>query len=580
MKAIKRVEGWIVGKIDPVPYAQQFVVKAVDDKPLPGVSYMMSFLTSKGEEKNISGKTDADGKTAIAKSDTRTPVTLKLPRPDPGQSLKGTGVKAGNAATKHVTAAEVKAKPWYQSVYEWIHDSDDEHDQHAPAPPKPQAHPQPKPAADADGTAAAKAPIATVKQSGAVKASGTKEKSQNYVEGIVKDAGLYVTWQFDTRAGSGKVLNGLPYFIAEMDGATGKPLVEHQKVHLMRDNKIRQKVPFGKEVALYLGNDAKARYRTVPLFKVKAEDGLTDIVVKIAETRGQQYVTDRELPHDPVVEGTKKTFSAKLYGQTWMKFSHKFTAAEAGAEGTGEGAEIGAALQQIYAGDPTAGTSNITLSVTKPNKASMKIIWPKSAFGNCMENIADVGTLEDAKNEIIPRVHPQTYKAFLKAAFEMDAEELEINSGWRPMLGSVLHRIGVGLDVGRIKANGENSTFRRSSTAAENDYADLMTQKRALSAKKVLTEEQTQRLNEIKAVESAKSKAAISAIHDNESDTLRSFTNKLRTNGDVKQTFDPWEMDVNTGDTTPATPNRLVTGNEKLHKTHLHITVRDAELGH
>jgi hypothetical protein len=53
----------------------------------------------------------------------------------------------------------------------------------------------------------------------------------------------------------------------------------------------------------------------------------------------------------------------------------------------------------------------------------------------------------------------------LKAAFELDAEELEINSGWRPMLGLVLHRIGVGLDVGRVKTAGENNTFRRSATA-------------------------------------------------------------------------------------------------------------------
>lgn len=599
MEGIRRKEGNKPGRIDPVPHAQQFVVKGVDDRPLSGIAYVMSFFTSSGDEKKVSGTTDDQGKTAVAKSDTRTPVTLKLPRPDPGQSLKGTGAKASKETGKQVTAAEVKAKPWYEEVFEWIQDSDDERDTPDAAPAgegggkgdKPAgkdakaADKKDKPAAKS-GTAAAstastaKPPVATVKQAGAVKASGTKEKSQQYVEGVVTEPGVFVTWKIDTSSGSGKVLNGLPYFIAEMNGSTGKPLVEHQRVRLMRANKIRQKVPFGKEVALYLGNDAKAQYRTTPLFKVKAEEGLTDVIVKIAEKRGPAYNAAKEIPHDETVDGTKKTFSAVLYGQTWMKFSHKFTGAEASAEGSGEAAEIGTALQQIYSGSPTAAGSTITLNVTKPNQRSMKIIWPRSAFDNCMSNISTVTTLEQAKSEIIPRVHPQTYKAFLKAAFELDAEELEINSGWRPMLGSVLHRIGVGLDVGRIKAAGENSSFRRSATAAETEYANLMAEKSRLKKKQSPTEAETQRLNEIKAIESAKASAATKAIHDNESDTLRSFTGKLRKNGDVKQTFDPWEMDVNTGDATPAVPNRLATGNEKLHKTHLHITVRDSELGH
>jgi hypothetical protein len=604
MSAIKRVEGWSVGKIDPVPYAQQFAIKSIDEKPFPGLSYIISFFTSSGEERKITGTTDAEGKTAVVKSDTRTPVTLKLPRPDPGQSLKGTGVKTKAATPKAVLAAEVRAKPWYECVWECVAESSDERDI-----PSPQASSheiqnresqadQTKASAagtssinstapnpydeSASGAAASqsKAPLTTVKQMGAVKASGTKEKSQNYIEGVVKESGVYVTWQFDTSAGSRKVLNGLPYFVAEMSGSSGKALVENQRVHLMRDNKIRQKVPFGKEVALYLGNDAKLKYHTTPLFRVKAEEGLTDIVIKIVETRGPKYDESRELPHDEIITGTKKTFSAVLYGQTWMKFSHKFTGTEASAEGADEIPEIVTAMQQIYTGCPTASTASISLLVNKPNRKAMKIIWPKAAFENCIENIATVVTLEDAKNEIIPRVHPQTYKAFLKAAFELDAEELEINSGWRPMLGSVLHRIGVGLDVGRIKAAGENNTFRRAATAAETEYFKLISEKRVLSAKKTLTDEETKRLNEITAIESSKAMAATSAIHDNESEILRSFTKKLRINGDVKQTFDPWEMDVNTGDTTPAIPNRLVTGNEVLHKTHLHITVRDSELGH
>jgi hypothetical protein len=107
-----------------------------------------------------------------------------------------------------------------------------------------------------------------------------------------------------------------------------------------------------------------------------------------------------------------------------------------------------------------------------------------------------------------------------------------------------------------------------------------MKQKKDLAEKKNRTAEESTRLNEIKAVESAKANAADRAIRDNDDSTIRHFISKLRANGDVKQTFDPWEMDENTRDVVAAAPNRLVTSNETLHGNHLHITVKDPDLGH
>lgn len=671
MAAIQRVEGWKAGKIEPIPYAQQFAVTGVDGKPLSGLAYVMSFFTSKGEEKKIKGTTDAEGKTQVAQTDTRSPVSLKLPRPDPGQSLKGSGVKAKADAAPQVVAAEVKAKPWYECAYSTCADSEDERcdgplsakgdaaaasavaasaaslatadasavavdaapfaepiaavpiagataapsavqsaapaaaaattvasaaAKPAAAPPAaaPTAAPASKPAntpavqpagpagASATKPAAPAAPIATVKQGGAVQASATVNKAANLVQQVVKDDGVFITWEFDTSGGSQKKLKGLPYFIAEMSGNTSKPLLAGQGVGRLPDTgKIRQKVPFGKEVALYLGNDAKAKYRKYPLYRVAAEEGVTDVMVKVAETAGPGYDSAKEVPFGVEVSGTKKTFKARLYGTTWMKFSHKFTEAEASAEGAGESQELRDALEKIYRGAPTiAGTASIVLSVTKPNQKQLKILWPRSAFQNCFSNIGTHTDLAAAKQEFIPRVNPQTYKAFLKAAFEMDADELEISSGWRPMLGSVLHRLGIGLDVNRLKIGSQDKAFSRNATGAELEYRQLMSEKATLSKKKDRTPAEIQRLNEIKAVEAAKSNAAIKAIYDNESSILRSFTSKLRANGDVKQTFDPWEMDVDTGDKVPQSPNRITTDNEKLHRTHLHITVRDTELGH
>lgn len=566
MRAIERVEGWIVGKIEVIPHAQQFEVKAVDGKPLSGIDYVINFFTKNGTEKKIAGKTDNNGKTGVVKTDTKSPVTLKLPRPDPGQSLKGSASGKKTPGIKQVVAAEVKAKPWYEQVFSTAEPSIDAKDN------TPTKNIEKKKLV---------APTAVVKQTGAIKASGTQKKENNYIEPVIKDPGLFVTWTFDTSGGSGKILNGLPYFIAEINGDVVKPLFEGQQVKLMSGNKIRQKVPFGKEVALFLGSDAKTKYRTKPMYKVKAEEELTDVVVKVLETEGTKYDQLKEIPQDVVVDGTKKTFRAMLFGTTWMNFSHKFTEAEAIESTKGSAAEVQEAVKQIYRGAPDIVGSIITLKVSKPNGNLLKITWPQSAFANCRANIPQIKNASNAKDEVIPRVNPNTYQAFIQAAFDIDAEEMEINSGWRPMLGSVLHRIGVGLDVGSIKLSGHKAqSFSRSETTAERDYKTALKKRIELEKKKNRSAEEDEQLNQLKATEGNKENLASEAIRKSEDDTLKLFTSKLRANNEVRQTFDPWEMDVNTADNITPTQNHLNTGNETLHKTHLHITIFDPELGH
>lgn len=561
---IKKVEGWQPGKIEEIPHAAQFEVKSVDGKPLSGVAYVMSFFTKSGEEKKVSGSTDKAGKTEMVKADSKTQVTLKLPRPDPGQSLKPGG--ADKAPTgKQVVAAEVNAKPWYSFAFSKAEPSKDPKDAPLPAP---KADAKPKP------------PTTTVKQAGAIKTSATKKKEDNHVEQVIKGPGLFVTWDFDTTHGSGKKLDGLPYFVAEMNGDRGTPLVEGQKVQLMTGNKIRLKVPFGKSVALYLGSDAKAKYRTKPMYKVKAEEEFSDIVVKVREKMERVDLPAKELPHDEVVEGHKKTFVADLYGTTWMNFTHKFTEAEAGEMAADGGSHVQEAVKQIYRGEPEAAGTGLALTVKKPNNKPLKINWPAEAFTNCKATIPAAQGASGWKSEIVPRVNPNTYQAFIQAAFEMDAEEILINSGWRPMLGSVLHRIGIGLDVGSIKINGHAKLIKRSSTPAEHTYNAALAETAKLEKKKNRTPEEDKRLNELKATNGDKAKAASDAIKSTDSDVLRQYLAKLRANGEVRQTFDPWEMDQNTRDNVAATQNHSGSGLETLHLTHLHITVFDAELGH
>ena len=172
MASIERVEGWKAGKVEQIPHAQQYVVKGVDGKPLAGVAYELTYLNKKGEKKKISGKTDIHGCTQVAMTDVQTTVTLSLPRPDPGQSLKGTRKKAKTAAeAPKVTAGEVKAKPWYAWALSKAFGSEDpKYDEpekrqpappaHPPAtkPPAPPAHPPAKPPAAAHPPAKPPAP--------------------------------------------------------------------------------------------------------------------------------------------------------------------------------------------------------------------------------------------------------------------------------------------------------------------------------------------------------------------------------------------------------------------------------------
>jgi hypothetical protein len=201
------------------------------------------------------------------------------------------------------------------------------------------------------------------------------------------------------------------------------------------------------------------------------------------------------------------------------------------------------------------------------------------AFENCRENIPAITSLEAAKRELIPRVNPNTYQAFIQAALEMGAQEMDITSGWRPMLGSVLHRIGVGLDVKRIKVNGANRSYSRAATAEETALSNLRNEKSDLEKKKNRTQAENTRLNVLNAEEPAAVMRAQTAVPLEHAD-LKAFTTKLRQNTEVRQTFDPWQMESNTADKAAPTVNILSNGNEVLHKTHLHITVFDEELGH
>ena len=61
--------------------------------------------------------------------------------------------------------------------------------------------------------------------------------------------------------------------------------------------------------------------------------------------------------------------------------------------------------------------------------------------------------------------------------------------------------------------------------------------------------------------------------------SIKSFRAQLSQCNCVKQVFDPWFMNKNTQNpAAPVLPNLQKDGNEKLHATHLHITIFDPTL--
>jgi len=73
---------------------------------------------------------------------------------------------------------------------------------------------------------------------------------------------------------------------------------------------------------------------------------------------------------------------------------------------------------------------------------NIRLRYQQGAFANAT-GAGDGVTVAD----VLKRTNPVTYKGVIEAAWKSGIDELVLSSSWRPMLGSILHRMGVGLDV-------------------------------------------------------------------------------------------------------------------------------------
>lgn len=276
-------------------------------------------------------------------------------------------------------------------------------------------------------------------------------------------------------------------------------------------------------VTLYLGSDAKANYRNEPLYKVTGVNNNIRVIVQ--EKRGL-HPNDLDTPvFNQTTAQNVDEYRAPLTGNIWLKFSHRFTSAEVDALIPSPISALAKeAVRKIYDGQFDAG---VRTTLTIAFKSPLKTVWEPS--GNVRTHVANY----NERNDIHTRVSPRTYAALIQAAEMAGLNEIALSSGWRPMVGSVIHRIGLGLDVSVVK-NGQTEEIINRRTLGVPDPENFANFRKELAALK-------------------------------------------RT---VRQLFDPWMMDADSTDNTPATPNRRTTPNETLHKDHLHITTVDDELGY
>lgn len=410
----------------------------------------------------------------------------------------------------------------------------------------------------------------------------------------------------------------MPYAVA----INGKVLADYkEKPKQVSGGKgsITLTVDPGDTVSLYLNSDAHPEYQKQPVYAITPKE--RDVIVTITEKTGKHADSDTPTLKTKSDDAKKPDeYIAPLTGDIWLKISHKYTPAEAEKLIPAQTSpEIKAAVLKYYDGSLSSAKPDNT--VTKPAKdgqsaMTCRISISSEANNNALKNIQSFNLYTDG----LPRVHPHGYVALIEAAFDAGIEKLTLTSTWRPMVGSIAHRAGLGLDVNHLDKTQLNREELRKPKAADTDNVSedekkrfkekeaadaeakkakaerdkLQAERNALLALKKTTPNKANPIREMelnKEIEMATKKAedayknaeqANSSWNDernkNEPGKVKDFRATLSRHEHVKQLFDPWFMDNDTKDNVSSIPNEQKTSNEILHSHHLHITVHEPKI--
>jgi hypothetical protein len=353
----------------------------------------------------------------------------------------------------------------------------------------------------------------------------------------------------------------------------------------------------GDTVLLYLNSDAAPAWRTRPVYSVTLKEH--PATVRISEKMGLHH--DRDTP---VFRGHNAAtgvdeYTASLTGNIWMDVSHVYQRDEVDERlPDGTRPEVVQAIKSIY-----DGLSARRLTIQGPARGTQPAYSLAVEFedsDNPRKNIHHYQLLVDG----LTRVHPGGYAALFNAAIDNGVDRIVVTSCWRPMLGSIAHRLGLGLDVNFVGGVRLNRQELKTGRATYQDADDnVSTEERILYREMKAAEEERRRAQKkagaeaekakgggndsTKKVANAELKAArekeVAAKKDwdaernkHEPPKVRAFRSSLLSCACVGQLFDPWYMFDNTA--TAGSPNRQETANEITHAHHLHITVKDKKV--
>lgn len=457
--------------------------------------------------------------------------------------------------------------------------------------------------------------------------SQTKPNNAKGATNVAVTSKRKVTYVFHATSANGL---RIPYAVA----VNGKVLPEFAKGTRKisgSGGKISLVVDSGSTVTLYLNSDAHPSYRQNPVYAITPN--AKDVEISITEKKGKHSDSDTPVlaanPAQKVAAPppTVDKYTAPLTGDIWMKVSHKYTAAEVDTLlPSGTSTAVISAVKRIYNG---LATADLTLTIPagdgKPTR-NIHVVFSDSDNPN--QNITSYTLL----GEGLPRVHPAGYAALFSAAVAADVTSLTLSSCWRPMLGSIAHRAGLGLDVsilGTVKINrqelrqgiktgkgnrNDNDNVTDAEVADFKDYEDAIKEAKKsdaaataatkrcndlMAARKKIPLSDTAKLEAIDAEIAKAAQAKSQAIkvageaeaaraasaetwnqerNKHEPDSVKTYRVSLLECSCVSQLFDPWFMDGNTHDSDKPVPNTQVSPNETLHAHHLHITVQEPNI--
>lgn len=245
-----------------------------------------------------------------------------------------------------------------------------------------------------------------------------------------------VSYEFDTRATNADL--AIPYVVI-VNGKVQAP--DKPRKLGKKERTIKVTVNIDSKVALHLNSDVHPEYRRNPVYEVEVADN--DVMVKITEKTGRTHnarpVVGKVLSRQTKANGRSVDYyEALLTGDIWMAISHKYTEAEANALLPNDVEPVvRAAVCSIYRG-LGVGKLDIPLS---DNSGMMYVSFIKQ--DNPHNNITRCSLLAD----VLPRTHPCAFAAVFSGARKLGITAIHITSCWRPSLGAIPHRAGLGLDI-------------------------------------------------------------------------------------------------------------------------------------